>query len=63
MTPKKRLSVTLDERSLALLKGQARLLSGKSKRKVTVGEVISSLVLNAKPDIWTAVREELGSTE
>jgi hypothetical protein len=56
---KKRCRFTLSERSAQLLKSIAYVASVTNKRKVQIGELISSLVLNAKPDQWAVVREEI----
>jgi hypothetical protein len=56
---KKRVRLTLDKRSADMLGGVAYLLSARNKRKVEIGEIISALVVNAKPDQWAVVREDL----
>jgi hypothetical protein len=56
---KKRVRLTLDKRSADLLGGVAYLLTRRNKRKVEIGEIISSLVLQTKPDVWACVREDL----
>ena len=58
-TSKKRVRLTLDKRAADMLGGVAYLLTARNKRKVEIGEIISRLVINSRPDQWAVVREDL----
>ena len=56
---KKRVRLSLDERAANMLDNAALIITAVNKRKTTIGDVISCLVMNTRPDGWAAIREGL----